>query len=931
MNVHTQLNQENQKIIYEMFNTILGELDYFKDNFAIIDHYCYGLELLEREPFIGYVKANVDKVGEVIFLYSRQRVPLNNKQRKTYEPCKKNILLSSYQLTGAYHRHIRNLHTLDVGEEFDFEYKPDYRELDFKRVFKNLTKIHGVILEKNFFIPSFSNYIFDAFKNETSIKFGVYSQSSEREYIKEVDRILEIEKQKKQIELQAELAKKAQEQVRLETLLKEIDRLEKEQESLIQEKLQIKKGKIRETVNNISLRDQPNLDKVQNKIAKIDLANQIVVTGAPGTGKTTILIKRVALKTSKDFLLEEEYENIHGEELSYFFNPQNWIMFTPNVLLKIYLKEAFAKENLAASDSSIKIWSEESKSLARECLGFLGNKESGKFGIAKEPILQLESNDKLLNYVEVFESFYKKKILTTVEDTLTRLESHQTSPDLIAGFKKINTNWSLFEIIRELHKLRPYFDEYKKQIANIIKELSTEIIKSHPDILNKIIDLTHKIKELDSDLEANESNPLIEEITEETETEGDHRTESKDLLIANNKLKQSIRWYATKQLVEKSKSKKGINFEIAHLIADYLSAKRDILITLGKQIVDCNISNVLTQGYTNLLNKIPAYYQEFRKEQIGNSVFLNALYKKQILEKKLSSHEIDIINFIILQNTRTILKRESKFLKEDSKIEIIEKIKKRYKTQIVVDEATDFSPIQLGCMFYLTHPQFNSFSIAGDLMQRITTEGLTTWESCNVFAKLEVHKVDKIYRQSNKLLQIAKKLYEETMQAEAPFSSAFELNEFEPDPLKFCSENDENLATWITDRIEEIKERNNSELPSIAVFVSTEEQIDIMHRIVEESLLDIGIELERCHQGKILGNTKAVRIFSIAFIKGLEFESAFFINLDEMTIQFPDLANKYFYVGLTRAALFLAVTYRTHFPTELKCIENDFKENTWKI
>jgi len=421
MNVHTQLNQENQKIIYEMFNTILGELDYFKDNFKLnkpentqnfskADSDILGrLEPLEREPFIGYVKAYIDDgIGEVIFLYSRTYLPTTNKQGKTYEPCKKNILLSCNKLTGTYHRYVGNLHTLDIGAEFEFEYKPEYKYKykppktpdRYEQIFKGKTKIHGVILEKNSFVPSFSNSAFDAFKNKTLTKLGEYFLSSEREYV----RLFEIEKQKKQVELEAELAKKAQEQVHLETLLKEIDRLEKEQEFLIQTKLQIKKGKIRETVNNISLRDQPNLDKVQNKIAKIDLANQIVVTGAPGTGKTTILIKRVALKTSKDFLLEEEYENIHGEELSYFFNPQNWVMFTPNTLLRDYLKEAVTKENLPVNNSLIKIWSEESKSLARECLGFLGNKESGKFGIAKEPILQIESNDKLLNYVEVFES-----------------------------------------------------------------------------------------------------------------------------------------------------------------------------------------------------------------------------------------------------------------------------------------------------------------------------------------------------------------------------------------------------------------------------------------------------------------------------------------------------------------------------------------------
>ena len=44
--------------------------------------------------------------------------------------------------------------------------------------------------------------------------------------------------------------------------------------------------------------------------------------------------------------------------------------------------------------------------------------------------------------------------------------------------------------------------------------------------------------------------------------------------------------------------------------------------------------------------------------------------------------------------------------------------------QVFVDEATDFSAVQLGCMIELAHPLLQSWFACGDLQQRLTTHGL---------------------------------------------------------------------------------------------------------------------------------------------------------------------------------------------------------------
>src|SRR5262249_48878857 len=105
----------------------------------------------------------------------------------------------------------------------------------------------------------------------------------------------------------------------------------------------IREGLIREVVDKMALRDQPILDSAQGAISRRPLSSQLMITGAPGTGKTTLLIKRIALYSSRQHLGEEERTGLDEQQIARVFHKQNWLLFTPTELLKIYLKEALAK------------------------------------------------------------------------------------------------------------------------------------------------------------------------------------------------------------------------------------------------------------------------------------------------------------------------------------------------------------------------------------------------------------------------------------------------------------------------------------------------------------------------------------------------------------------------------------------------------------
>ncbi len=117
--------------------------------------------------------------------------------------------------------------------------------------------------------------------------------------------------------------------------------------------------------------------------------------------------------------------------------------------------------------------------------------------------------------------------------------------------------------------------------------------------------------------------------------------------------------------------------------------------------------------------------------------------------------------------------------------------------------------------------------------------------------------------------------------------------------------------------IEKILEGN---IPSIAILVPSEEYVAPIAQEIKEKLNQKTSALvQACHEGQTVGDGRAIRVFDIKHIKGLEFEAAFFVSLDTLASLYPELIGNYLYVGATRAAQFLGVT-----------CENELPENYWK-
>ena len=70
-----------------------------------------------------------------------------------------------------------------------------------------------------------------------------------------------------------------------------------------------------------------------------------------------------------------------------------------------------------------------------------------------------------------------------------------------------------------------------------------------------------------------------------------------------------------------------------------------------------------------------------------------------------------------------------------------------------------------------------------------------------------------------------------------------------------------------------------------------------------------------------------MRVFNVQHIKGLEFEAVFFVGIDKLAENQPELFEKYLYVGATRAATYFGMTCeKGALPDKIIGLQKNFAE-----
>ncbi|KPA13266.1 helicase UvrD [Candidatus Magnetomorum sp. HK-1] len=181
------------------------------------------------------------------------------------------------------------------------------------------------------------------------------------------------------------------------------------------------------------------------------------------------------------------------------------------------------------------------------------------------------------------------------------------------------------------------------------------------------------------------------------------------------------------------------------------------------------------------------------------------------------------------------------------------------------------------------------------------------------------------YRQSKELNELSKSISEEKNVLLPEYN---DKNKISPVLLENVKDDITMLSDWLQKRINEIEKCSNK-LPSIAIFVNSEEEIDPLTEELNKKLYMNNIQVVSCPDGKVIGKNTDIRVFNIKHIKGLEFEAVFFISIDSLTQRLPSIFDKYLYVGVTRAATYLGITCNKSLPQKIEHSRKMFVED-WK-
>lgn len=690
----------------------------------------------------------------------------------------------------------------------------------------------------------------------------------------------------------------------------------------------VREGVRRGVIHRMSLRDQPTLDRYQGEIFRLPLNRRLMLTGPPGTGKTTALIRRLAQKRSVLEVEEEERSLVPEEQHPQYFYPDNWIMFTPTELLRQYLKEAFAQEGVAASDQRVRTWSEEQRFLGREVFRVLRSEQGGRFTL-DEGLLGLMdiSSTGLMGLTDTFVSFFERTLVDQYSETLDTLVTSGDPLLVDLGRRVRQRAGDPQPIFSQLFDLTAFLDALREHTKNLAGS-ADEVLRT--EINRQLAKDRSFLDQLAAFLDSLAPEVVDEEDDDDAGTDDEATPATRDQrVLAVQAFRRALSARGRSLVEGRAVARDSRNHQVLEWLGPAVPDDA-ALRSLGEMLQRLRCVRFLSETHRNLIQRVPAVYQRFRRMALREAVCYRSDARSAIERGRVSSAEVDIMLLLMLRHARRLLTiGAGGGLREDTKIATLESIKDRYVTQILVDEATDFSPVQLACMLELAHPTFRSFFACGDVLQRVTRWGVRDLAELRwVSSDFEVRQVDIGYRQSRRLVELAEAVARLGGATPPSLRPSEYVHDGDVPPLLGERLQGSSLAMWLCDRIREI-ERALGLVPSIAIFVDGDERIDPLLDGLRPLLAEHNLNVVGCKEGRVIGMDSQIRIFDIQHIKGLEFEAVFFVGLDGCIARFGELFDRFLFVGITRAATYLGITCQAALPSTLESLRSHFGDGGW--
>lgn len=676
-------------------------------------------------------------------------------------------------------------------------------------------------------------------------------------------------------------------------------------------------------------RETPGLNPQQEiaRISHIYDGTPLIIEGGPGTGKTTVLVQRVdfllshaALETHKNNLSRAQREKLYDDKNV----DRHWLFLAPNQLLLNYLKNSMVSIGLRPNEDLNTKTIDSFRSEMMLEYKFTDPSKKGPF-LEYKPSKADKERRLILKPFEVIEEF-KKFFVTNIKDVLIKLSNMNTSKYswnekavVIRAYCKssetrVNSMTALMQLFFELqYKIGPSITQYDNQLKQEVNRFANIIKKS-------IVDDPVAFGKVSALLKEWQNVAIVNENAEANALELDEQIDEEDYSAVRNVELELALFSHLRRLLPK--------IALKPLMPTTISEREQKLYALiEKHITSCNLEKMgelklfvklfsqLCKGVeANIFGQIVRIYKVYRKSLLDSRTdlydlsFLEQIIKKDS-NKRLHIDEEDLLLGFANNMMHTLYKSFPIQFAELKNQSYINAYKDNAKYVIAVDEATDYSVLDYYMIASFRHYEVSSISLCGDLMQGLNKNGINDWQE---IAKIgltnpDIVVLDTSYRQSPTLLAMSRQMYLDEMGKEAPFHSSRELASYDATPLKYVSTDEDEKIEWIANRIVEIYKARNDQMPSVAIFIGDKENIeDFVDTISANEDLD-GIKVK---DGTRTDVKKCVRVYHLSDVKGMEFEVAFFHNIDTAISQDNSgLMRRHLYVGISRAASHLAATF----------------------
>ncbi|MBQ7141840.1 MAG: hypothetical protein IJR84_02095 [Bacteroidaceae bacterium] len=676
--------------------------------------------------------------------------------------------------------------------------------------------------------------------------------------------------------------------------------------------------------NESSLRSQHILDPSQEEAKRSHLYDGVplVIEGGPGTGKTTTMIQRLKFLLDKDALNDYESPLTQRQinELTDYLSDK-WLFFSPSPLLLRFLMNNMNAEGLSAVEGKNIITIDDFRQSMLSTYHLYNMDTNGPFRSYKQSagktlILQPEVA------IKEFEQFCVKNsvgiLLAAANLNTSRFSWHKDS----FGIKAICLHAEKVKDIEALMRLFNSLQDHESKGVYAKENRLAELVRRTALSVQTSILEDEKTKTEIHAIFMKWEEERIAELTEVEEDEMDESNEEENteeviMLDFEPRLFNFLKGLLKRLAVSKIDTNKKLSSRQKLIYEKIEPLMEDInLREIGELEFFSKRYAFLCKGIeSNLINQIPRLYKVYRKKLLADekTSYYNLMLLKTLVEKDNNKHlHYDEQNLLIgfINNLAIYIRKRSKerydrMVKRNKYIRAYDENKKPV---IGIDEATDYTVMDYYLMYSFRHHEYAAVTLCGDIMQGLLKNGIKDWsELKQVLPNLEVCDLKVSYRQIPTLVKMAKDIYFAERGEMPPYDSRDEMVEGEPQPLAFVSDDEDEKMEWIVKRLREVYLAYDRAIPSVAIFIPNNRSVDgFVKRLSEQD----GLDEIKVSAGKETNIIKAVKVYELSEVKGMEFEVAIFYDLDEaLKGEDKELMKRHLYVGISRASSHLAAIF----------------------